>query len=698
MSQFYEGRGVPASLRPNRPIPIERQGITESIIAPGLAVPPPAVSRTTIELQQLANILQGTGQLVGDLGRQARQDRFDLQREEAQQEEFLRGEQAQRAQEFLPGVEEQIKAGTLTPPPGVSIEDFARDYVEGVNAAPSEAERDEFRKRTTDPIIRSLYARQDVLRVQNNDALLKTLQNGAAGADAEGLGRFATAAQEKLGLTPVAAKEAIGLGAMDYAVEQARTDPVGARKAFTEAEKFLGGEFKEQTLNKRARLEAIAGAQEQQRSQDIKDNLLRMLARHPPEVAEKELNRLMVSSAISGADELAIRNAIDSKRDEIRRETTTLMVAQEKKAIQAEYDNMARAYAAERGSGGGLYNLPEEKFDLPNGTEFSPKRSETIQRIADEEVARIPDLAGQIDWVSRNGVIPTTWDRELNNAGLSASLAQLLPPKDASQGFIPPTKLPDRVSAAYDLYKSIRAINPAVASRAMKDRDTESLFDLASYAESLPNFGDPAAAMTAALRVANENRRYGQIPDFRTKDVDTAADDIGGGNKGYVASEIRRAAQFYARLGGGSDDRALEQGKEAFKKNHTKLNGNWVYTRDVIAPEAIAAAAPIVAKDYANTIGQGEGVDKGDLTLMPTGPNQWMLWRTDIDQPVEDLRSGVSVFSTQNLLDMLQKRSGMERQSKIDEAKRRVEMRRENAPKLRRQMEEALKGLPAGGL
>jgi len=692
MSQYYEGRAPRALQRSNQPIAVPQTGITETLNAPGLAFPETQTSRGVVLLGQLQNALGLGANLVSAVASvEANKDReierlenkkerlqADIEREQRDTDTILRGVQVQAARESLPGILAKIEAGdpAYLPPVSrggiaVSNEDFAEDLVGRFNAGETDVERGAFRTALIDNVVGALYRREEVLRNKNHAALLNTTLAGASTADAGGLQQATDTLVNRLDVPLPAAKAAVAKSRLDYAVQLAAMDPVGARRALAEATEFSGGTIPEEVLNARSKIENAIEADRRAKSNEILNDMLRQLSEQPVAAVEAQLNRPLISSQMDGSDVFRLRQAIDAKKDEMRRETIGLIVQAQKAEYDEAYQNIGVALSSEKGAGGGLYRLEDRKVTLANGQEYTLKASETKQAIADQawqEARNDPNPAqafGQmVEWVSRNGVIPTEWDQNLNNAGLQASLAQIVPPRDVGTGYTPPVKLPPNLQQAYEQYKMIRAVSPGVAARAMKDATTESLFDLAAFAETLPQFGSGPGAMAAALHVANQNQKYGAAePSWR--DIQSRAEDIGGGNVGYVRDELQRSTKFYMRLNGVTQEQALSQAEAAFRKNNTKLNGNWVYTRSVAdaSPALLESVVPIIAKNYVNTRGDDEGVRAKDLTLIPIGPNQWALSRADLSSVestlVEDLQSGTGTFTTQQLYEIIAEREGI---------------------------------------
>lgn len=168
MSQL-ETPGPPDAILRNRPVPIPRPGVTESLAAPGVVPLPYHLDKGAQMADQFLRAVSYTGQLASDVA-------IEQRRAQIRQEEVDRlaksAHEGQAAEDFgtaIPSIQAQIENRSLIVPDGITPEEFAAEYVNQKIQGQPAAYQDRFRKLAVPALTRSLYAQRKAVEEQARD-------------------------------------------------------------------------------------------------------------------------------------------------------------------------------------------------------------------------------------------------------------------------------------------------------------------------------------------------------------------------------------------------------------------------------------------------------------------------------------------------------------------------------------------------
>lgn len=681
-------------------------GPTETLATPGLSVLPPTPNPAT---QSLLAALDRLGGLVTSVAVGESQDRIrasqraavDRERVARQAADAERGQATLDVDTMLPRLEDEILSGKAPLPE--NPEEFAAQFVTSRTQGRSEAYAERFRQRLQPALVQAYTRRGAALRERAaaedlNDRTQAAI--GAASAD-ELASILATAKTVHGDRTDDELKASLFLPALKNAAE------TGDQGRFDATMTALGDGFIPQKTAAKELLTRTLRQAEIEKARDIEDHLFRRLESEDPLAVEGELNRLFNRGAIGPDSSRRVRSVIEARKADISRQAEKLAVENAKLTADAEALTEAVTRASTREVGSGLFMLQDRTVELPNGQTYTVKAKDVAQRVTDQAMAQFAErfaddpqkaIAAQVDFVARNGVVPSAWSALLNNADLDASINSILPGPQREGQETAPLSVPPNLAAAFDLHQRISAINPRVAARAVTNADAAKLYELAGAAMKLPQYGNDAGkAMVAAVRIASDDAWW-QTIGVPARPLAEAVDDLGGVNAGYVNRTIERNAKLFLQLNGVSPEQALDQAVDSFKATHTKVNDAWVETarQDVGDESFIKAATKAAAARYLPE--PGEDIDRDSLILVGNGSGDWTLYRSDIMQPVERLRRGQSVFTTNDLRGIVTKMANQDqtgdRRGAAEAAARTQANRPTTLRDIIRETQQTLEGIP----
>ena len=647
MSQLQYNQPLDGIRKPV-PTPIPLPGLTETPNAPGLSVQDPVSQGLTMARQldaSLGNLYDLGGALIQSeqANKRAEEEAAAMGRraayENKQHELYLRGEVAQHARETLPGILDQIKSGAIgatgTP------EDFARQLVNDKLDATypadkfSEAERDQYRKSTTDEIIRAVYSKREVDRHAAKLSGIESLQNLAAGAASPtDLSDLANKAESDWGQTPLAAKGLMGGAAMNHAVDLARGDPEAARKALKTARDYLGDDFKTDQLKAQAQVDALSAKSRSDYSGQQTRDLLRLIATEPTAIAKQQFEH--VRSDMSGEDIYRIQNAIEEKDNHTLREIGYIVKQQEAAQFNDEASSLASA-AWEAGLGS---NIPDYDRQHSDGTGFHRGKAELVEQAATQKLTQIAqdgELLGkppdqikgdQMRELGRNAYFFPQQKQTIEAGAASLSQAALADTK----GELSPNAL-----EGFDMFKRFAAQAPGTLDSMNLSTRTKRIFYGAMTLEANPVVGGD---VTTALRtaVAAADRPPSDLDTIRLSGI-AAALDITSKSDLDIARDAAPLAEMYTRLGATPID-AVNKAVDQVSSNRVKING-WSTPIGNIPPELKAEFVEVtggIISNYASDNADA-GVRAGNVAFRFNPSNN--LWAmvdaiTGVAMPSED--------------------------------------------------------------
>jgi hypothetical protein len=273
-----EGRNPAGLVRPNRPPEVQPMPVDESLTAPGLAVPQPAVSRGMILAQGLSKVLGEAGSLGHEIGVQSRYARIARARVEEKAKLADQGNAAVSTGAILPGIIGQIHEGTETRSPDEIINS-------AIPAGASPAYTLKAKELMTEPVAKAIEVRREFLQNQQKTDDLSLRAAGVAGftdpADAE-----RAAADMKAAAPNVSTQKIKGLivqSSLDKAKALAVQDPEGATKILEGVNKYdANNEFATERLLAQNHIDTAAKTKETRDLADIKENVGKMLDTNVP--------------------------------------------------------------------------------------------------------------------------------------------------------------------------------------------------------------------------------------------------------------------------------------------------------------------------------------------------------------------------------------------------------------------------------
>lgn len=642
---------------------IPRVGVTEQLIA-ALDVP---INEPTSQTQRLAHQLARSLDVVTDETEQSflrarhasAEERRRAEALAAAEEQSLRGAGAQRAAELLPQIERDIDEGRFTEHVGnddLSIDAYADEIIAPHTAGASPIMAKEMRDRLAPRVIGRLSKLDLDRREQNKEALLRDFVDGVAGAKDPADLTKAAASAVTLGLTPDQARDTIGLGALAVAAEQ------GDEEAFAVASGFLGGA---QAL-KRSQLKGVLAVAVSKRRvaerQLAEDEIagVRLKAR--------ELNQPVSFEDVRGAimqrreklgDERAeqLLSQLDADQHSTLRQTGRLLIAQERENIEATMLQRAREAMVDARSTGGAILSPavrDQTYTTADGEEHTLTRKQIVRSVVDSELARIaretPDpqqaFARQVEFLSLNDEVHPEWVGPLTSAPSAGSAAFLSADRQMDA-----TNVPRAMVQGFELYKRLKATNPASLARHLRGAEDASIFwARAELAEQFIDRGRPQDALLRAIRADSAPE-----PAISRTTIAKALDDIAGSrDRNYedMVDLTGSLAKLLARTGVHTD-RAAEKAVEIIERTHRRIGGIWTYTGNHTTPDNLSALSRSAAKRYASAFAGRSPVDPDDLALLP-GPvaGMWVMHDVSGATPVpvpEWRRSMVGSFTTADL-------------------------------------------------
>jgi hypothetical protein len=271
-----------------------------------------------------------------------------------------------------------------------------------------------------------------------------------------------------------------------------------------------------------------------------------------------------------------------------------------------------------------------------------------------EKRARSPEeaLPEQLALLARNGVTYPAFERVFAAAGLVLSV-DLATTED----------VPVVAANAFELYKRMGAINPRLrdAHVGKAGRDTRLFFEFADLAERYVTPGEPRDAMFVAAKAVQAEQTAASLGDFWSRQLlDKKIRGMlnsplwpGGKVKNQVEmlAKLRDLAGLYLRALPTTPADAIDEAAKRLEATHTKINGWAIDTHDTLLPDAATfdALAQELIERYVKKHGNEEGVDEGDLALIPGETDgSWIIFNMGANAPVDHVDED-GLFATADL-------------------------------------------------
>jgi hypothetical protein len=239
------------------------------------------------------------------------------------------------------------------------------------------------------------------------------------------------------------------------------------------------------------------------------------------------------------------------------------------------------------------------------------------------------------------------WSDTLNGAAHSASATTLTQPAQQAN-----------MKDAYQLYSDLRAKNPAYLNTLM-DEKSKQFFNTAYIQQTLFN-RDPVTAMQASAAIwgtpktEEENRA---LADQR-RNLENTGNSIGWG--GFFDKKVRNpeigrdamvdAAWSLVRLNGMKPEDAIRQAKDIALDHFVPVNGSLVPDLHYLPKEQMKPAAEGYLKDWATGPAASLKLDPKNLSIMPTGPGQFVITDADSGMPIVSPGHGYSYVTVPDLV------------------------------------------------
>lgn len=282
------------------------------------------------------------------------------------------------------------------------------------------------------------------------------------------------------------------------------------------------------------------------------------------------------------------------------------------------------------------------------------KRHLSPEQVLDEQIALL----------SSNGLPNEQWTNTLTTGFYNAAGWNI------SGDNIPPA-----IEEGVKLYDAMYAKSPQYLNLHIKDKNVRRFYEAYRLAKKYLRANDKQAIANAAQVTKDGGLDHPLINPTRDE-VQSAVDEIGSGsswfnigpigvggsgaanNPGYVAEQITKTISEIGQLGTLLPKDAEKEAVAIFKRDHTNINGQWVYTADRSIPADFKELATGIIADRAEKL----GLDPAGLTLRPlsNGTGAWELVNTGVAQ----LRVGEAKDSVFTLSDMYQ--------FKIDQTKAKI--------------------------
>jgi hypothetical protein len=633
----------------------------------------PVAPETDDRVSQLAQLFGAasvaTGAVVGAVAQ-----------EQANTERLQRGDAARRAAEQWPGLEAKIRDGSLLPPDGSDPVEWARGIATVYapeDAAP--AYLDEIERRLVPLVTESAIRKQEQIREDSREALMRTLGDGLTGHTDPAAFSAAVDQAVAMGVDRDKAIASLGLGAAAFAAEAGETE------AFETAVAFLGGRERLRTeqLGNRlqddldrtaARADADAARaerkaeQERSKIEQLRNQLERTVAKQQAELERFTTERfdsmvLDVMDPSSGRTYDDLRDMVGTARSTVGdswalsrvRQINEMEAGEQARVlkIHTEQTNAAtRSAILDRAvemsfrtdTTPGLVGIPDDGVEWtdPSGKVQTLTAKEIRQATTAAAMDRIakadPATAfpRQADWLASNSETNPEWTSTLV-AGQSAATAAFN--RRDARGQVP-QELPPNVANAFAMSKQLRAQDPTLWAKHLP-ADAQLFWLRAETAEQFIHRGDPLAAIQQATVVPDGPT----VDRIREEDLDGSIASFVGSdvvNSQDVRGHVRMVAGLLMASPGLGKQQAMAEATKLVSSQYRQINKAMVNVGNARVPEAIQPVAESIVSKYADYVRNSPfEVDADDLTLVPLrDSDQWVLFDTSRNRPVDKWAHG----------------------------------------------------------
>lgn len=246
----------------------------------------------------------------------------------------------------------------------------------------------------------------------------------------------------------------------------------------------------------------------------------------------------------------------------------------------------------------------------------------------------------QVEAFSSNNLTNPKWESVLQAGQVAATQV-------TTSGGKPPAQLKDGT----DLYMRLHSANPALLDHHIKDSKEREFYESYRIATQYAGLDHDQAIQTAMMATSEIEKAPSAALQQRYDDIKEKAESVRLGgvnpfginffgstpdNSGYVAGEIARLGQFYAR-NGLNTEKSLEEATKRFKATHTEVNGSMIYTAGRDIPKNFSEIASHAIENYVKDFGTSEHLEASDLTIrQATNGNGWLIVDKTTQLPVEN--------------------------------------------------------------
>lgn len=645
---------------------------SESLAAPGLALPPP-VSQGQIMANQLSDALGNAGNFGRELYYVAKEKRYEdriqtseQRRLDAQAKEIDRGQAALDASTVVPETRAKILTGELAPAPGETPQEFSlRVAGDQVHPQHSDEYHAAYLERTAGHYAAAAQERLTQLdkRARKENGTI-TMAQAANSTDPKDFDRAAASLQSiNPDLSETESKAHVANYAMDIAARSGNKDAFEAAKGFAPP-----GTLAAETLIHAKTLDTTLREQQRQVNQDFSEGIDGMLVQRMADrgsISYDEIRR-SINQDNGPVDERTLRSSLLKVRAQEHGEVEHVTRAQLQQEHRDAVDEAVHTLAPVLQAGdltGGAAAIPDEDltYQRSDGTEAKITRKELDAALLTDAYKPIdaahplavgPD--GQVDWNHPSSVAnlrdkldflgrknPTLKDPQIS--AMIDGFASRLTPNMTDQS-VPPAAL-----NAYQFFKTASDINPSVVARHADPLSLETLRTVRTVEEDSHGVTPAGAMATVATNLAADPTKpekiilRGVLPARHEKTITAAVGQAV--NAGWADAKVQEIAHV-RMLGGSAPKAALDGAVKSFQEDHQLVTGYWVRTvgRAILGSEDLNRAAGAIIQDYRNT---NPSLPASSLTLAPVPRTQnWRVMTADGSIPAP----GTTEYSDADLL------------------------------------------------
>jgi len=424
------------------------------------------------------------------------------------------------------------------------------------------------------------------------------------------------------------------------------------------------------------RIEAYKANADQERDVALSENYASMVLNGR---TSDEVRSMILASDASDSSKLRYIEAVNRAEEQRARDELKQRVTLQKELIASQVVGNAASSLrdAANGTGFGLAITKSVDVQLEDGSTFKMTPEEIRTAAIDERFAEIDrtvadpirNVNTKVETIAAAGTDYGPWQQLFNNGTDAATVDYI-----AKNG-----KLPESTTAAFALYRQVKAANPAVAARHTRGTPGEMLELMSVSLDYGLASNETEAALRAVTVLTSENdsaRKIGlasqigkQVEEqIRRSDGIFFSSPITSAKN---AVEIQRKLSGIARVysaAGVPPKVAVEKAMERVMATHAPINGVLVDRRSFSLPELkndytaeyiLDDVADQIVGKYVEKYGKKEGVDAADIALFPDN-GRWTIRYVDRNSSelgfeVQTIKENESVFSHEAILELMRR-------------------------------------------